>query len=81
MIKGVTRAHLGPIWYHSEHSDVPYSPKQTVHELFCRFLQQTGSNLAAMATLYIFKRTVQNQFFFPTSDLDAMETVGRDRGA
>ena len=28
MIKGVTHAHLGPIWYHSEPSDVPYSPKQ-----------------------------------------------------
>ena len=26
MIKGVvTHAHLGRIWYHSEHSDVPYS--------------------------------------------------------
>ena len=28
MIKGVTHAHLGPIWYHSEPSDVPYSPNQ-----------------------------------------------------
>ena len=24
----VTHAHLGPIWYHSEPSDVPYSPNQ-----------------------------------------------------
>ena len=24
MIKGVTHAHLGPIWYLSEPSDVPY---------------------------------------------------------
>ena len=28
MMKGVTHAHLGPIWYHSEPSDVPYSPNQ-----------------------------------------------------
>ena len=28
MIKGVTHAHLGPLWYHSKHSDVPYSPNQ-----------------------------------------------------
>ena len=28
MIKGVTHAHLGPIWYHKEPSDVPYSPNQ-----------------------------------------------------
>ena len=35
MIKGVTHAHLGPIWYHFEPSDVPYSPNQyTGHELF-----------------------------------------------
>ena len=28
MIKGVTRAHSGPIWYDSEPSDVPYFPNQ-----------------------------------------------------
>ena len=28
MIKGVTHVHLGPIWYHSEPSDVPYCPNQ-----------------------------------------------------
>ena len=30
MIKGVTHAHLEPIWYHSElePSNVPYSPNQ-----------------------------------------------------
>ena len=28
MIKGVTHAHLGPIWCHSEPSEVPYSPDQ-----------------------------------------------------
>ena len=25
MIEGVTHAHLGPIWYHSEPLNVPYS--------------------------------------------------------
>ena len=28
MINGVTHAHLGQIWYHSEPSDVPYSQNQ-----------------------------------------------------
>ena len=28
LIKGVTHAHLGPIWYHSEPSDMTYSPNQ-----------------------------------------------------
>ena len=27
MIKGVTHTHLGPIWYQTEPSDVPYSQK------------------------------------------------------
>ena len=46
MIKGITHAHLGPIWYHSEPSDFrsPLFPKPvTGHELFCHFLQQPGS--------------------------------------
>ena len=46
MIKRVTHAHLGPIWYHSEPSDVPYSPNQFLGwDFFCRFLQQDGSSL------------------------------------
>ena len=28
MIKGVIHDHLGPVWYHSEPSDIPYSPNQ-----------------------------------------------------
>ena len=28
MVKGVTNSHLGPIWYLSEHSDIPSSPNQ-----------------------------------------------------
>ena len=28
MIKGVTHAHLGPIWYHAEPLDFPYSQSQ-----------------------------------------------------
>ena len=44
MIKGVTHARLGPIWYHSEFPDAPYSPNQFLGwDFFCRFLQQTGS--------------------------------------
>ena len=30
MIKGVTQAYLGPIWYHKEPSDVPYFPNQVL---------------------------------------------------
>ena len=37
--KAVTHAHLGPIWYHSKPSDVPYSPNQFLGwDLYCRFL-------------------------------------------
>ena len=37
--------HLGSILYHSEAIEIPYSRKPvTGHELFCRFLQQTGSS-------------------------------------
>ena len=43
MIKWVTYAHLRPIWYLSEPSDVPYSPNQFLGwNFFCCFLQQTG---------------------------------------
>ena len=28
MIKGVTHTHIGPFWYHSEPSNVPYCPNQ-----------------------------------------------------
>ena len=46
MIKGVTHAHLGPVWYHSEPSGVPYSPNQFLGlDFFCHFLQQDGSNV------------------------------------
>ena len=41
MIKGVTHAHSGPIWYLSEPSDVPYSPNQ----YFLPFLIVTGSRI------------------------------------
>ena len=40
----VTDAHLGPIWYHSKPSDVPYSPNQFLGwDLFCRLLQKDSS--------------------------------------
>ena len=36
MIMGVTPAHLGPIWYHSEPSEVPYLPSQFLGwDFFC----------------------------------------------
>ena len=44
MIKEVTHAHLGPIWYHSESSNVPHSKKQFLGwDFFFRFFQQDGS--------------------------------------
>ena len=45
-VKGVTHAHLGPIWNHSKPSDGPYnSPNEFLGlDFFCRFLQQTGSS-------------------------------------
>ena len=46
MIKEVTNAHLEPISYLSEPSDVPYSPNQFLGwDFFCCFLQQTSSSL------------------------------------
>ena len=46
MINGVTHAHLGPPWYHS---DIPYSPNQFLGwDFFCRFLQQDSSSLCAV---------------------------------
>ena len=44
--KGVTQAHLGPIWYHSEPSDVPSSSNQFLGwNFFCCFLQQDSSSI------------------------------------
>ena len=46
MIKLVTHAHLGPIWYHSETSDFPYCPNQFLAlDFFCHFLEKDGSNV------------------------------------
>ena len=46
MIKGVTLAHLQPIWYHLKPSNVPYSQNQFLGlDFCCCFLQQTGSNI------------------------------------
>ena len=37
--------NLGSIWYHSVHSDVPYSPNQFFGwDFLCRLVQQAGSN-------------------------------------
>ena len=55
MIKKEIHAHLGPIWYHSEPSDVPYSPNQFLGwDFFCRFLQQDGSSILELEILFQF---------------------------
>ena len=54
MIKGVIHAYLGPIWYHSEPSDVPNFPNQFLGwDFFCHFLQRDSSksSLLGFATL------------------------------
>ena len=52
MIKGVTHAHLGLIWHHSEPSDVPYSPNQFLAlDFFCHFLQQHCSSCCLFNTV------------------------------
>ena len=39
IIKGVIHVYLGPIWYHSEPSDIPYSPNQFLGwDIFLPFL-------------------------------------------
>ena len=49
MIKGVTHAHFGQIWYHSEPADVPYSPNQFLGlDFFYSFLQQTPNLCLAL---------------------------------
>ena len=61
MIKGVTNAHLRPIWCHSGPSDVPISPNQFLgQDFFCRFLQQTGSILLCMHGFYTKAPTTMN---------------------
>ena len=45
MSKGVTHAHLGPIWYHLELSDILYSLNQFLAlDFFWLFLQQDCSS-------------------------------------
>ena len=54
MIKGVTHAHLGPIWYHSEPSDFPY-PQNQFHAL--DFFVVSYSNTALVREIK-HKRTI-----------------------
>ena len=73
-LRVVTHAHLGPIWYHSEHSDFQYSPNQ-YHgwEFFCRFLQQTGSSLfTATISTDIFKLSI-----YPQVEINFIESKHR----
>ena len=51
MIKGVTHAHLGPIWYHSEPSDIPYFPNQF---LVLDFFAVSYSKIALIVSLFDF---------------------------
>ena len=54
MIKNVTHAHLGPIWYYSEPSDIPYSSNHFLGwYFFCCFLHQDGSILRAVRSSFI----------------------------
>ena len=47
-VKRVTYAHLGPIWYHSEPSDIPYSQKQFLDRDFFG----TSYSRAALAVFF-----------------------------
>ena len=50
---------LGSIWYHSEHSDVSYSPNQFLGwDFFCCFLQQDGSNCFKVIPWKSFKKII-----------------------
>ena len=63
MIKGSLMLHLGPIWYHSEPSDVPYSqnlPRPI--SWFRLFLQQNDSNYYISYNIDIF------DFWYSVSD-------------
>ena len=46
-VKGLNHGHLGPIWYHSESSNIPYSLNQFLGWDFfvASYVQQEGSNL------------------------------------
>ena len=67
MIKGITYAHLRPIWYLSEPSDVPSSPNQSLGwDFFCHFLQQTGSSCQPLGIV----RPNSTRFLGLNSNLD-----------
>ena len=67
--KLILNAHSAPIWYHSEPSDVPYSPNQFFAlDFFGRFLQQGSSNLhdiwydSAVRLLYVVHARARSRF-------------------
>ena len=55
VLKRVTHAHLGLIWYHSEPSDVPYSPNQF---LALDFFFATSYSKKALGPLPNFKTSI-----------------------
>ena len=73
MIKGVTHAHLRPIWYHSEPSDIPYFPNQFLGwDCFCRFLQQDGSGTYFISGLKTLEPTIFGLKMMVKSGLEKM---------
>ena len=67
MIEGITHDHLGPIWYHSKPSDVPYFQNQFLGwDFFCCFLQQGSSKILSFPLLHcwiVYSESRQDQFF------------------
>ena len=63
MIKGVAHDNLGPIWYHSESSGIPYWPQKFLDRDFfvtCHFLQQNGSGNFQMDDLQTSDDKIRN---------------------
>ena len=72
MIKGSLMLHLGPIWYHSEPSDVPYSenlPRPI--SWFGLFLQQNDSSKVQTIVTTIAKIPSQFMDLYGASSLPA----------
>ena len=58
MNEGLTHAHLGPIWSHSEHSDVPCSPNQFLGwDFFAASYSKTALELRSNVTLDFMRNT------------------------
>ena len=84
MIKGVNHAHLGPIWHHSEPSDIPYSLNQFLdRDLFSisyskGVLVFWGIWIQKKQSWTVFGKTGQTQYTCMQNDGD-WEAVERKR--